>query len=144
VSHNEVLGLVSNSYEHITKAAKLQAEGMEQFSIIANKTRLAFQKEISSFKTSVNNSLENKGRENTKRIDKISKQVAQNSQISIPSGAVIAWYPRNHSSVPDGWALCNGDNSTPNLEEKFVTLPDPSYNLLNDTYLEVFIMKLQI
>jgi hypothetical protein len=115
--HNEAWDTVADSYEH-------------------------FKWETSSFKTSVNNILEKADREITERIDKISKQVAQNSQVAIPSGAVIAWYPRSHVNVPDGWALCNGNNSTPNLEEKFVLLPDPSHNSLNDTYLEVFIMKL--
>lgn len=36
---------------------------------------------------------------------------------TIPVGGIIMWSGR---TVPDGWALCNGSNGTPNLIDKFV------------------------
>lgn len=36
---------------------------------------------------------------------------------SIPSGGIIMW---SGADVPDGWALCNGENGTPDLRGMFV------------------------
>ncbi len=41
---------------------------------------------------------------------------------SMPSnltGIIVLWNG-NLNSIPDGWALCDGDNGTPNLTDKFV------------------------
>jgi len=51
----------------------------------------------------------------------------------VPRGTVIAWYPRESDwapvpaspdkfelNVPDGWALCNGVNGTPDLVDRFI------------------------
>lgn len=35
----------------------------------------------------------------------------------IPRGVIVMW---NGSTVPAGWALCNGQNGTPNLKDRFV------------------------
>jgi len=37
----------------------------------------------------------------------------------IPIGGIIIW-SGSTGSVPDGWALCNGSNGTPNLQDRFV------------------------
>ena len=37
----------------------------------------------------------------------------------IPSGVILMWHG-NESSVPDGWALCDGKNKTPDLRGRFV------------------------
>lgn len=37
--------------------------------------------------------------------------------ILIPPGVIVMWSGKN---VPDGWALCDGSNNTPNLIDKFV------------------------
>lgn len=36
---------------------------------------------------------------------------------SIPTGGIIMW---SGADVPDGWALCNGENGTPDLRGRFV------------------------
>lgn len=36
---------------------------------------------------------------------------------SIPSGGIIMW---SGEAVPDGWALCDGENGTPDLRGRFV------------------------
>lgn len=37
----------------------------------------------------------------------------------IPSGLISIWYG-SIDTIPDGWALCNGENSTPDLRDRFV------------------------
>ena len=36
---------------------------------------------------------------------------------TVPVGGIIMW---SGSKVPEGWALCNGDNGTPNLVDRFI------------------------
>lgn len=38
---------------------------------------------------------------------------------SIPTGGIIMW-SGSIVSIPTGWALCNGQNGTPNLQDRFV------------------------
>ena len=38
---------------------------------------------------------------------------------SIPSGGIILWSGAA-SAIPSGWVLCDGNNSTPNLVDRFV------------------------
>ena len=38
---------------------------------------------------------------------------------TIPIGGIIMWSGRR-GSIPDGWALCNGSNGTPDLRGKFI------------------------
>lgn len=35
----------------------------------------------------------------------------------MPIGSIIAW---NSNTIPDGWAVCDGNNGTPDLVDKFV------------------------
>ena len=44
---------------------------------------------------------------------------------TIPVGGIIMW-SGSAGAVPDGWALCNGSNGTPNLQGRFVVGYDPS------------------
>lgn len=44
---------------------------------------------------------------------------------TLPSGAIVMW--ANHE-IPDGWAICNGENGTPDLRDRFV-LSSGSKNL---------------
>jgi len=36
---------------------------------------------------------------------------------AIPLGSILMW---KGTTIPDGWSLCNGDNGTPNLSDKFI------------------------
>ena len=38
---------------------------------------------------------------------------------AVPDGIIIMWYG-NLLEIPDGWALCDGTNGTPNLLDKFI------------------------
>jgi hypothetical protein len=40
-------------------------------------------------------------------------------QLIIESGLIVEWYGLT-SNIPEGWALCNGQNDTPNLIDKFI------------------------
>ena len=37
----------------------------------------------------------------------------------VPSGVICIW-SGNQNNIPSGWALCDGNNGTPNLSNKFV------------------------
>lgn len=37
----------------------------------------------------------------------------------IPRGLITAWYG-NKSNIPNGWVLCDGNNNTPDLRNKFI------------------------
>ena len=38
---------------------------------------------------------------------------------TIPSGGIILW-SGSISSIPSGWALCNGSDGTPDLRDRFI------------------------
>lgn len=39
---------------------------------------------------------------------------------SVPRGTVVAWYPQDGINVPDGWAICDGTDGTPDLRGRFI------------------------
>lgn len=45
----------------------------------------------------------------------------------IPSGAIIEW-SGSIASIPSGYVLCDGNNSTPNLTDKFIIGAGNTYN----------------
>ena len=47
---------------------------------------------------------------------------------SLPTGSIIPWYG-NLADIPDGFALCNGSNGTPDLRDKFITGAGSTYAL---------------
>lgn len=47
---------------------------------------------------------------------------------SIPVGGIIMW-SGSTSTIPAGWALCNGSNGTPNLLNRFVVAAGGSYTV---------------
>lgn len=44
----------------------------------------------------------------------------------IPTGLIAMW-SGSTSAVPSGWALCNGANGTPNLQDRFIVGAGSSY-----------------
>lgn len=38
---------------------------------------------------------------------------------ALPKGIITQWYG-SIASIPAGWALCNGDNDTPDLRDRFI------------------------
>lgn len=49
---------------------------------------------------------------------------------SIPTGGIIMW-SGSIVSIPTGWALCNGQNGTPNLQDRFVIGAGSAYAVGN-------------
>lgn len=45
---------------------------------------------------------------------------------SVPAGGIIIW-SGSQASIPTGWVLCNGSNSTPDLRDRFVVGAGSSY-----------------
>lgn len=48
--------------------------------------------------------------------------------VSIPSGVIAIW-SGSTGSIPSGWVLCNGSNSTPDLRNRFVVGAGSTYNV---------------
>ena len=46
----------------------------------------------------------------------------------MPSGGIIMW-SGSASDVPDGWALCDGNNGTPNLTGRFIIGAGGTYSI---------------
>lgn len=52
------------------------------------------------------------------------------NSIGFPSGMIMIWYPANHNhttlnlieNIPVGWAICDGNNGTPDLRGRFVLM----------------------
>lgn len=45
--------------------------------------------------------------------------VASSSAASIPSGVIVMW-SGSIAAIPSGWFICDGNNGTPNLRDRFV------------------------
>jgi len=45
---------------------------------------------------------------------------------SVPSGGIIIW-SGSQASIPTGWLLCNGSNSTPDLRDRFIVGAGSTY-----------------
>lgn len=55
-------------------------------------------------------------------------QTQLNNISSVPTGAIILW-SGSTASIPSGWVLCNGSNSTPDLRDRFVVGAGSSYGV---------------
>lgn len=44
---------------------------------------------------------------------------AMPSDSGVPAGTIVIWSGET-GAIPDGWALCNGENGTPDLQGRFV------------------------
>lgn len=49
---------------------------------------------------------------------------------SLPSGLIAIW-KGSTSTIPDGWVLCDGQNGTPDLQDKFILGAGNSYGVGN-------------
>ena len=52
--------------------------------------------------------------------------VANSASSFIPSGVIVMW-SGSIAAIPSGWYLCDGNNSTPNLQDKFIVGAGSSY-----------------
>lgn len=56
------------------------------------------------------------------------KHVDSTIKSAIPTGVIVMW-SGSTSDVPTGWALCNGENGTPDLRNRFVVGAGASYSV---------------
>src|SRR5262249_21411066 len=45
----------------------------------------------------------------------------------VPCGTIVMWYG-DAKTIPDGWALCDGSNGTPNLKDRVLVAAGGKYN----------------
>ena len=45
----------------------------------------------------------------------------------IPRGAIMMWHSISKDPVPDGWAICDGKNGTPDLRDRFIVAAGGAY-----------------
>lgn len=50
---------------------------------------------------------------------KVNGRIADSIGMTVPPGGIIMWYG-DEGEIPDGWALCNGEQGTPDLRGRFV------------------------
>jgi microcystin-dependent protein len=55
----------------------------------------------------------------------LSDSVGNLSNIGFPKGMIVIWYGEL-AQIPRGWALCNGENNTPDLRGRFVMGVNPN------------------
>jgi hypothetical protein len=49
----------------------------------------------------------------------MSEITAETMLAAFPQGLILPWYSKN-SRVPAGWAICDGQNGTPDLRDRFL------------------------
>ena len=49
----------------------------------------------------------------------------------VPSGGIIMWCGYDGQGIPDGWVLCNGENGTPDLRDRFIVGSGNRYSIGN-------------
>ena len=71
----------------------------------------------------------------TSEINKLDGLTATTAQLNtlaggaaVPTGGIIMW-SGSVASIPSGWVLCNGSNSTPDLRNRFVVGAGSSYGV---------------
>lgn len=55
---------------------------------------------------------------------------AESTSSSVPQGSIIPWYGSSEN-IPNGFALCDGKNGTPDLRDRFLVGAGKSYKLGN-------------
>jgi hypothetical protein len=55
------------------------------------------------------------------------------NSFEFPRGLIVMW-SGNISKIPDGWALCNGTQGTPDLRGRFIIGANP-FNNINSTFM---------
>ena len=68
------------------------------------------------------------GSETTPRASLTFKRYSVSSGSSVPAGSIIPWYG-NLANIPDGFALCDGKNGTPDLRGRFLVGAGDAYKL---------------
>ena len=85
-----------------------------------NKTlKTNYKKYVDNLFEQQNQELTAKISEKTQNIIKIQYEGKLSSNIIFTRGMIIAWCGNVHN-IPEGWALCDGSNQTPDLRNRFI------------------------
>ena len=114
-------------YTELASQAKTNIAGSSFYEevIVGNETAMPGDTNIKQ-KTCVVNVYE--GSETTPRASLTFKRYSVSSGSSVPAGSIIPWYG-NLANIPDGFALCDGKNGTPDLRDRFLVGAGDSYKL---------------
>lgn len=114
-------------YTELASQAKTNIAGSSFYEevIIGNETAMPGNTNIKQ-KTCVVNVYE--GSETTPRASLTFKRYSVSSGSSVPAGSIIPWYG-NLANIPDGFALCDGKNGTPDLRDRFLVGAGNAYKL---------------
>ena len=52
----------------------------------------------------------------------------KNNQMNLPKGIIVSWYG-SIEEIPKGWALCDGNNTTPDLRNRFIIGAGDKYDI---------------
>ena len=52
----------------------------------------------------------------------------KNNQLDLPKGIIVSWYG-SIEEIPKGWALCDGNNTTPDLRNRFIIGGGDKYDI---------------
>ena len=69
-----------------------------------------------------------KGNEPIPRSTLIVTRLSTSVDNSVPKGSILPWYGKI-SDIPNGFALCNGKNGTPDLQNRFIVGSGDTYQL---------------
>ena len=58
----------------------------------------------------------------------IQGKVQENNHDLVPKGTIIMWHGSS-ASIPKGWTICNGDNGTPDLKNRFIVSVGDKYEV---------------
>lgn len=114
-------------YTELASQAKTNIAGSSFYEevIVGNETTMPGNTNIKQ-KTCVVNVYE--GSETTPRASLTFKRYSVSSGSSVPAGSIIPWYG-NLANIPDGFALCDGKNGTPDLRNRFLVGAGDAYKL---------------
>ncbi|MGJ0848633.1 hypothetical protein ACR77J_18340, partial [Tissierella praeacuta] len=64
--------------------------------------------------------------------NRIEENIKENNNIAIgsgvPKGAILMW-SGSIANIPEGWALCDGNNGTPDLRDRFIVGAGRAYSI---------------
>lgn len=114
-------------YTELASQAKTNIAGSSFYEevIVGNETTMPGNTNIKQ-KTCVVNVYE--GSETTPRASLRFNRYSVSSSSNVPAGSIIPWYG-NLANIPDGFALCDGKNGTPDLRDRFLVGAGDTYKL---------------
>ena len=121
-------GIVRNTaYDDLSSKAKTQIAGTHFYEEITVGAETAYKEDIKKKDCTVNIY---SGSETIPRatlsITRLTKE--ENQAIGVPVGTVLSWYGKL-ADIPEGFALCDGKNGTPDLRDRFLVGAGKSYKL---------------